>query len=153
MRMVADSAMHLLNYLWRIYNKILKEGQRFLRRYGLTPTRLDVIALLSTGEGITQQELSEKLLTTKGNITSLIDRMERDGLVERRVDVSDRRRYRLFLTPKSKRLLEQVIPEYKKRLIELIDSLSAEERALLQSLLKRLEQSLPQSSAGETIAS
>lgn len=150
MRLIADSAMHLLNYLWRIYNGLLKEAQRFLRSYGLTPTQLDVIALLSTGEGITQQELSKKLLTTKGNIASLIDRMERDGLVERRVDASDRRRYRLFLTPKSKRLLESVIPKYREWLMALIDSLSAEEKMLLQSLLKRLEQSLHQSSVSET---
>ncbi|MFA4028555.1 MAG: hypothetical protein GDYSWBUE_000517 [Candidatus Fervidibacterota bacterium] len=149
MRLIADSAMHLLNHLWRIYSGLLKEGQRFLRNYGLTPTQLDVIALLSTGEGITQQELSRKMLTTKGNIASLIDRMEKYGLIERRIDASDRRRYRLFLTPKSKRLLERVIPQYKERLMALINSLSAEERMLLQSLLKRLEQSLHKGGANE----
>ncbi len=120
-----------------------------MRNYGLTPTQLDVIALLSTGEGITQQELSRKMLTTKGNIASLIDRMEKYGLIERRIDASDRRRYRLFLTPKSKRLLERVIPQYKERLMALINSLSAEERMLLQSLLKRLEQSLHKGGANE----
>lgn len=149
MRQITDSAIHLLNYLGRLYNRLLKEAYRFLRRYGLTPTQLDVIALLSTDEGMTQQELSRRLLTTKGNITGLIGRMERCGLVERRVDASDRRRYQLFLTQKSRLLLEGIIPEYRKQIMNLLSNLSAEERAFLQSLLKRLEQNLPQSSMGE----
>jgi DNA-binding MarR family transcriptional regulator len=137
-----DPTMHLLRRLWHVYNNILREGQRFLRRYRLTPIQLDVITLLSSAEGITQQELSKHLLTTKSNITSLIDRMERKGLVERHIDAYDKRCYRLFLTQKSKHLLECVLPEYKKRISQFFSTLSERERKQLQSLLKRLERSL-----------
>ncbi|MFA4016572.1 MAG: hypothetical protein RUDDFDWM_001682 [Candidatus Fervidibacterota bacterium] len=148
-----DPTIHLLRRLWRVYNNILKEGQRFLKRYRLTPTQLDVITLLSSDEGITQQELSRRLLTTKSNITSLIDRMEREGLVERHVDAYDKRRYRLFLTQKSKHLLQCILPEYKKRISQFFNTLSEKERKQLQSLLKRLEQSFTLGKEGEVVTS
>lgn len=147
MRFLPDSASRLWVHLVRIYNQVLRETRSFFRRYGLTPTQFDVITCLGSQEGITQQELSEHLSVTKGNITSLIDRMERDGLVERRADPSDRRCYRLFLTRKGRRLLQRIIPAHEKQIARLFSSLSAEERALLQNLLRRLEQSLARNEA------
>src|SRR3712207_8018674 len=63
--------------------------------------QFDVLAHVGAAEGITQQQLADSLLVTKGNIAQLLDRMQKRGLIERR---PQGRINRLFLDRKSTRL-------------------------------------------------
>src|SRR4051794_27427569 len=85
-------------HLMRVYDKVQRASARHLRRYGLTVPQFDVIAHLGAVAGLRQQDLADRLLVTKGNVCGLIDRLEADGLVERRPDPRDRRAHRLALT-------------------------------------------------------
>ena len=58
----------------------------------------DVLTTLTEKEGVSQQELAERLYVTKGNISGLLDRLEAAGLVERRAIAADRRQYAIYLT-------------------------------------------------------
>lgn len=73
----------------------------YLRReHGTTLPRFDVMAALwRRREGVTMSELSRMLLVSNGNATAVVDRLERDGLVQRRSEDGDRRRIRVRLTP------------------------------------------------------
>src|SRR3954449_10321604 len=77
-----------------------------LSRHGLTLPQFDVVATLRFSEGVTQQELAERLLVTKGNVCGVLDRLEGLGWVERRPDPEDRRANRLHLTNAGRRKLD-----------------------------------------------
>lgn len=70
-----------------------------LRLIGLSIPQFDVLSTLTEREGLTQQDLAERLYVTKGNVSGLIDRLVEAGLVERRAIPGDRRSYALHLTP------------------------------------------------------
>lgn len=69
-----------------------------LREIGLSVPQCDVLTTLTEAEGISQQDLAKRLYVTKGNISSLLDRLEGAGLVERRPAASDRRQHSIHLT-------------------------------------------------------
>ena len=64
----------------------------------LSVPQCDVLTTLTEREGVSQQELAQRLYVTKGNISGLLDRLERLGLVERRATPGDRRQYAIALT-------------------------------------------------------
>ncbi len=74
--------------------ELAKEGSRILKPYGLTDTQFNVLMLLKDHADhgrINQTELGRMLLVNRSNITGIVDRMERDGMVKRLPDPSDRR--------------------------------------------------------------
>ena len=95
----------------RFHNRLERRMAEALGTHGLTLPQFDVLATLWHGEGITQQELAERLLVTKGNVVGLIDRVSLAGWVERRADPEDRRANRLFLTNAGRKLLARAWPD------------------------------------------
>ena len=83
----------------------MRDLTEVLADHGVTLPQFDVLATLWHGEGITQQELAERLLVTKGNVVGLIDRLCGAGLIERRDDPADRRANRLHLTKAGRKRL------------------------------------------------
>lgn len=94
----------------RVYTRLERRQSQALAAHGLSLPQFDVLATLWHGEGITQQELAERLLVTKGNVVGLIDRVSAAGWVERRPDPEDRRANRLYLTDAGRQLVCQALP-------------------------------------------
>jgi MarR family 2-MHQ and catechol resistance regulon transcriptional repressor len=78
------------------------------------------------------------MLVTRANITGLIDRMERDGLVVREADTKDRRVYRARLTAKASNLLDDILPIHADFTRRLMSVLSVPEKNKLTELLQKL---------------
>ncbi len=114
------------------------------RRIGDTSTlpRFDLLANLLREDGQTLAGLSRRMLVTAGNLTGLVDRAERDGVVVRRPDPADRRLSRVYLTPKGQRLAEELLPAHAKLVSELLSGLDVAERRELRRLLGKLRDSL-----------
>ena len=110
-----------------------------LAAHGLTLPQFDVLATLWHGEGITQQELAERLLVTKGNVVGLIDRVSAAGWVERRPDPEDRRANRLYLTDAGRKLLAKAWPCQVAISQKIFGTLTESELKMMHSLLERLE--------------
>src|SRR5512138_2056451 len=70
--------------LARVFQKIDARSERFFRSQELNTAQFDVLAKVGAASGMTQQELANALLVTKGNISQLLARMEHDGLIARR---------------------------------------------------------------------
>ena len=83
-------------------------GER-LRQIGVSIPQCDVLTTLSEAEGVSQQELAERLYVTKGNISGLLDRLETAAFVERRPSASDRRQHAIYLTEKGRAMAEKAI--------------------------------------------
>lgn len=126
--------------LARVYGKFDRGMAEQLRGWGLSPAQFDVLAHVGAAEGRTQQELADALLTTKGNVCHLLDRMEAAGLLRR---AHDGRANRLFLTEAGRRLWDQVVPAHEAWIADRFGILSPEERAMLGRVLRRLDQRLP----------
>jgi MarR family transcriptional regulator, organic hydroperoxide resistance regulator len=129
--------------LVRVHDKFGRLAERMFARHGLSSAQFDVLATLDHGEGITQQELAERLLVTKGNVCGLIDRMESAGLVERRPDPGDRRANRIYLTDQGRRRLAETEPDRRSLVRQTLGRLDPEQLQTLHDLLGRLEADEP----------
>lgn len=114
-------------------------------RSGLGPSlslaRFDLLATLAREDGQTLAALSRKLLVTAGNLTGLVDRAERDGIVERRPDESDRRLTRVHLTSKGQSLAARAIRRHAQVAEQIAGGLDRRERDELRHLLGRARES------------
>jgi DNA-binding MarR family transcriptional regulator len=127
--------------LIRVYQKVQRELDHILAEAGLTLAQFDILANLGMSEGITQQELAERLLVTKGNVCGLLDRMEAAELVERRSDPKDRRTNRVHLTRPGKTALQRAFPAHLGLIQKCLGNLSSAEQRTLARLLTRIEKS------------
>jgi homoprotocatechuate degradation regulator HpaR len=80
----------------------------------LTEQQWRVLRVLRERNGIEARELAERTLMLRPSLSGVLDRLERDGLVERRSDEADGRKVRLMLTRKSRRLYERLAPQLEK---------------------------------------
>jgi MarR family transcriptional regulator, organic hydroperoxide resistance regulator len=124
----------------RTFNRIERRMEQALERHGLSLAQFDVLATLDFAEGLSQQELAERLLVTKGNICGLIDRMAVGGLVERRADAHDRRMNRMFLTSGGRAVLKKAGPQQIALVKKLMSVFSESELQRLFQFFDRLEE-------------
>lgn len=129
------------------HNLLLAQLRRRLADECTLP-RFDLLANLEREDGQTLAALSRRLLVTAGNLTGLVDRAERDGVVERRTDPSDRRLSRVFLTEKGRELVQALLPKHAHYVSELLGGLDPGDRRELRRILGKLRESLaPRSEA------
>ncbi|QEH35686.1 putative HTH-type transcriptional regulator [Aquisphaera giovannonii] len=127
-------AVALVEFHGRLERHLSEE----LARHGTTLAQFDALMTLCLGEGLTQQDLAERLLVTKANVVGLIDRMEAAGLVERRPDPDDRRVNRIYLTVAGRRLARAAKPGEEAVLKGIFGRLSQDELRQLHGMLARL---------------
>jgi DNA-binding MarR family transcriptional regulator len=113
-----------------------------LAGHEVTLPQFDVLATLRFGEGLTQQELADRLLVTKGNVCGVLDRLEGLGWVERRPDANDGRANRLHLTPAGRQKIDAVLPQHDASVLTGLRSLSPADVKSLRQLLERIEASV-----------
>ena len=126
--------------LIRVFGRMNEATTRLAKEHGLTLPHFEVLLCLKSGEGISQQELSERLLLTKGNICIIMQKMEASGLIERRADPTDQRVHRLYLTDPGRRLLAGIMPEHHALTGQILSELSPAEQKTLHELLSRIDQ-------------
>jgi DNA-binding MarR family transcriptional regulator len=108
----------------------------------MTIPRFDLLANLCKHDGQTLAALSRSMLVTAGNITGLVDRAARDGLVERRADPVDRRAWRVHVTPKGQRAYRDAERRHALKVKKLFAGLTPAEVATLIHLLDKLRSGL-----------
>jgi DNA-binding MarR family transcriptional regulator len=123
----------------RIVRSFTDAHTRIAREHDLNLPRLEVLLCLRAGEGISQQELSERLLVTKGNVSMTLQTMQAEGLVERRVDPMDQRAHRLYLTNAGRERLARTKPALEALMARMLGDLSTDEHRTLRRLLGRIE--------------
>ncbi len=105
---------------------------------GVTPAQWQVLVVLWEEDGIVQRELAERMVIEQATLTRTLDRMERDGFVERRRDESDRRRFRVFVTENGFNLINTLVPSAMKTLVEITVGFNEKEADLFRSFLRRI---------------
>lgn len=108
----------------------------------MTLPRFDLLANLVRADGQTLASLSRSMLVTAGNLTGLVDRAARDGLVERRSDPTDRRAWRVHITPVGTRAFHDAERRHSTKVARVFASLSPAEMETLITLLDKVRETL-----------
>ena len=104
----------------------------------ITPSQFAVLESLYHLGSMNQGEVSTKVLKSGSNMTTVIDNLERDGLVKRERHEKDRRVINVHLTEAGKKKVEAVLPGHIAALVDEFSVLSASEQQTLAELCKKL---------------
>lgn len=118
----------------------LREGE-VMRAAGLTESQFGALEALHHLGPLCQHELAGKVLKSAGNMTTVVDNLERRGLVERRREGDDRRVVTVHLTNGGRDLVREVFPRVVEVLVDAFSALSAREQQQLAALCRRLGRS------------
>ncbi len=114
-----------------------RQGRR-VATHDLTLTQFGVLEALHHLGPMCQKELSHKLLRSGGNITMVVDNLERDGLVRRTRGRQDRRFITVRLTPRGSRRIREILPGQLGAIVNDMSKLKPSELNLLRALCRRL---------------
>jgi DNA-binding MarR family transcriptional regulator len=105
-----------------------------------TLPRFDLMAQLERHpDGLRMSEVSKRLMVSGGNVTGITDQLEREGLVVRTLDRSDRRALTVKLTETGLKRFREMAAQHELWIVELFHGLSSEEKQLMFDLLQKLK--------------
>ncbi|HYF96106.1 MAG TPA: MarR family transcriptional regulator [Symbiobacteriaceae bacterium] len=124
----------------RITTTLLKKREReILAGYGVTPPQFEALLTLREFGALTMGELCEKMFLACSTATDLVDRMERNGLVERVRDKADRRVVRLRVLEKGEQVADEVTAARQAQLATVLAPVSLEDKERLIQSLEHLQ--------------
>jgi len=126
--------------LVRAFEALSADISQFFHDRGVTPQQFNVLRILADdaeGAGLRCSSISERLINRVPDITRLLDRLERSGLVERHRDPNDRRVVRAALTSEGHALVERMEAPLDEAFHALFDHLDEDELDQLTQLLKK----------------
>ena len=105
---------------------------------GLTISQFGVLEALYHKGPLTHCEIASKILKSRGNLTMVIDHLERDGLVERRPVAGDRRAVSVALTPQGETLIQRIFPAHAEAIHAALGVLDPDEIETLGAISRKL---------------
>jgi DNA-binding MarR family transcriptional regulator len=134
----ADLVEEIELLLRLIAKEVRRRGREILSDFNITPPQFDALVYLHEFGDLTIGELSSKLYLAYSTTTDLVDRMERNQLVERVRDTSDRRVVRLHMMEKGRDLIERVLAKRREHLGKALQYVHAEDLQPLVVSLKEI---------------
>jgi DNA-binding MarR family transcriptional regulator len=115
---LAEASFLSLVWTWQMLEEV---GRSFFPRFGITGAQFNVLMILADfhGRAFRQAELAEILVVNRASIGSVLERMERDGWIERTPDPADKRATLVTLAPAGKAKLDEVRAPYYRLLGEI----------------------------------
>lgn len=139
-----DLALSLWVKLNRANAVLQKLAAEDIRNTGLTVPQFSVIECLGHLGKLTTGELTKKQLVSGGNVTLVLDNLEKEGFVRRERDIKNRRVVNILLTEKGKKKFNETFIPHANYITKLISILSENEQKTLSKLLKKLGTTLQQ---------
>jgi MarR family 2-MHQ and catechol resistance regulon transcriptional repressor len=109
-----------------------------IRTFNITPAQFGAIECLGHLGPMLIGDLTKKHLVSGGNMTVVIDNLEKEGLVKRKVAAEDHRAFYVNLTSKGKRLFDKIFIQHAEYVAQAVSVLTEAEQAELSRLLKKL---------------
>jgi len=129
--------------LLRATNSLEARLSNNLDKFNLTTSQFGVLEALYHLGPMSQKEIGKKILKSGGNITKVVDNLEKKSLLIREKNLQDRRFYNIKLTQNGKSLIEKIFPDHVKEIVTefeiLTDSELVELRKITRYLGKRFE--------------
>jgi DNA-binding MarR family transcriptional regulator len=129
-----------------VFSLIEKEIETCLKPFNLNPTSFNALMIIKhqgKDQGISQIEIGKRLIVTASNMTKLLDKLNKEGFVQRFAQEGDRRVNLIKITQKGSDLLDQAWPGYKAKVQEITSLVDQEELEqstnILAKWFKKLE--------------
>ncbi|MGA2368059.1 MAG: MarR family transcriptional regulator [Dehalococcoidia bacterium] len=139
-----DAREHICFNVGRVMRRVYEHYETRLAPFNLTTPQYMIFHALWMEDGITIGELGQRVSLDGSTITGILDRMEKNGYVERRPNAEDRRSALVYLTRQGR----EVGPKIIKFASELDESIrkrfSSEDMAVFERVLQELGESQPQ---------
>jgi DNA-binding MarR family transcriptional regulator len=114
--------------------------QKLREQFDITLSRFDLMAQLERHrEGLTMGNLSRRMMVSGGNITVIVDQLEKEQLVQRQVAATDRRSYRVMLTALGRKSFARMAVAHERWVVDLFSGLDVHEQEQLNHLLGHLK--------------
>lgn len=124
--------------LTRAAESVLDRTNAHLAAHNLTTTQFGVLEALYHLGTLSQVELARKLLKSTGNVTTVLQNLEKRALISRVRDQADQRYVQVSITPEGQRLLESILPAHFDGIVADLSVLTAEEQETLACLCRKL---------------
>jgi MarR family 2-MHQ and catechol resistance regulon transcriptional repressor len=124
--------------LMRAAESMTARIHRHLSSAGLTVSQFGVLEALYHLGPLSQTEIGQKILRSSGNITMVIDNLEKRGLVRRERDMTDRRFFIIHLTDEGNKLISKIFPPHAAVILNEMSVLTVAEQETLANLCKKL---------------
>lgn len=131
---VKDLARSIVEF----YEKLSSWEHEVVRGSNLTPNQMHAIEIIGHEKSLRMKELAEKLGVTTGTLTVTVDRLEQKGLLERQPHETDRRSYRVVLTPDGKKHFRKHHEFHVKLTEEIASVLTPEELECFSAVLGKV---------------
>ena len=137
---------HTGNLLIELHNRQSRED------YQLSPSARQVLAVVEgAGEPLEPSVIAERVLITTGSMTSVLDTLEKRGLIQRKPHPDDRRKLLVDITPQAQAILDELLPSFHARERDVISSaLSTREQRELLALIAKVQQAAVQAPSTPT---
>ncbi|MES0491190.1 MAG: MarR family transcriptional regulator [Leptospirales bacterium] len=135
-------SLELFLRLMRSTDIISDKAAKIVREYGLSYAQFGVLETLFHVGPLCQKDLANKHLTTNGNITQIIDKMEYKKWVKRVKSKEDRRKFNIELTKTGSRLIESSFPDFAGHISKILNPLSATDKKSLGKLLEKFSETV-----------
>lgn len=133
-----ELSLKLFVVLTRALESVKKRVEQDIKCLGLNPTEFAVLEFIySTGEQPIQK-IGEKVLIASSSITYVVDKLEKKGLLERKPCPNDRRITYAAITTAGNNLMDEVFPNHKRALTDILAGLNIEEKKVMIEQLKKL---------------
>lgn len=123
-----------------IYTAIFDEISIYLKQYDLTPGEMNVLMLVKhqgKEKGLSQVDMGRRLMVTAHNMTRVIQRLEKDGLLKRMGYQKDGRVNLVTITVKGSKLLDEIWPGYDQKVRGLAARISKDEQVAMAGLIQK----------------
>ncbi len=124
--------------LMRAADKVSSQAHRELASVKLSISQFGVLEAIYHIGPMCQKEIAEKILKSTGNITMVIDNLEKRGLVRRERNVKDRRFFTVRLTREGEKTIKEYFPDHARRITGILGVLNDEELMQLTDICKKL---------------
>lgn len=131
-------AIELQYLIFRTFSMIKKNADSIFRKHNLTGAQVGVLSRLPEEVGKPMNKLGEELWCDVSNITGVVERLEKNGLVWRNTNPEDRRVSLICITEMGKKSLSETLPEHERVLLDHFGKLTPDERKTLIKLLHKL---------------
>ena len=126
--------------LGKTVRKVTRAYRDEIAAYKLTHGQFFVIVAIMEEEGLLPSELAEKTSQDRATITGLLDRLAKEGWIERRPDKTDRRSLRIYLTSPASQKKDAILKLFEKTNQKFLSCFTREEWCQMQGFFDRLEQ-------------
>lgn len=126
--------------LGKTVRQVTKVYRNEIASHKLTHGQFFMIVAIMEEEGLLPSELADKTSQDRATTTGLLDRLQKDGWIERRSDRNDRRSLRIFLTPEARNKKDDILNLFEKTNQKFLNCFSRKEWEQMKNFLARLDQ-------------